>query len=410
MKSQSRIVWSVLALGALSLACSFLAAPSAPTPVVQTPLPTSVPEMPTVTEQPQPLPSLTPNLPVGLVTATENTLILYDSSGTELSRIAFPQLSFGDRSRVHIAGAMPPSGGVVPLLYFSFDTSESLLYRDGTGQIFTLQNGTSYLGLTGVPGQPVVAYSQIEYLESSLRTKIYVGSVHTLPSAAPIQVIDDPESWAIKPILLQAENDLPAKVWYTRIAYGIGGDIVFEPRKSLFFLDVATGQVETILNDGAAPWAISSDINWVAYSAAGSQNNSMCIKNPGIGEEVCFPALPASEPRGAGNAFFSPQAQYVAWMEGDGSQMAEVPNFKATVRVGQNNGVVVADLPMNTFESVAGVGTISRAEPVAWLDNQTVIIQVRGYDWDQSVLLRYNVSSRETAYLAPGEFVGLLVP
>jgi hypothetical protein len=409
MKSQSRIVMIAVVVGALSLACSLLATPVAPSVATQPPVQVE----PTILPATEPQPSLPPspsNLPTGVVTATENTLILYDSSGTELSRLAFPQLTFGDRSRVHIAGATPPSGGVVPLIYFSFDTSESLLYRDGTGQIFTLQNGTSFLGLTGVPGQPVVAYSQIEYLDTALRSKIYVGSIHTLPSAAPIKVIDDPESWAIRPILVQAENDLPTKVWYTRIAYGIGGDIVFEPRKSLFVLDVATGQVDTILNDGAAPWTISSDINWVAYSAAGSQNNSMCIKNPWIGEDVCFPALPASEPRGAGSAFFSPDAQYVAWMEGDGYQMAEVPNFKATVRVGQNNGAIVADLPMNAFESAAGVGPIIRAEPVAWLDNQTVIVQARGYDWDQSVLLRYNVSSRETAYLAPGEFVGLLYP
>ena len=120
--------------------------------------------------------------------------------------------------------------------------------------------------------------------------------------------------------------------------------------------------------------------------------------------------LPASDPRGTGNACLSPDAGYVAWMEADGSLMAEVPNFKTTVRVGQNNGVIVADLPMNSFESAAGIGPISRAEPVAWLDNQTVVIQVRGQEWSQVALLRYNVVSQEITYLAPGEFVGLLYP
>lgn len=412
MKFRSRVTLGILSLTILSLACSLLTTPSTPPPSdVQLPASTDVPDVPPATEPPSPPPS-TPNLPSGVVTATENTLILYDLSGTELSRMAFPQLAVGDRSRIHIAGTMPPSGGVVPLLYFSFDTSESLLYRDGVGQIFTLQNGTSFLGLTGVAGQPIVAYSQIEYLDNALRSKIYVGSIQTLPSAAPIKVIDDPESWAIKPILVEAENDTPTKVWYTRIAYGIGGDIVFEPRKGLYLLDIGTGQVDTILNDDDAPWAISPHANWAAFSTAGSQNNSMCMKYLGIGEHVCFAALPASEPRGAGSAFLSPDAdaQYVAWMEGEGWQMAEVPSFKATVRVGQNNGAIVADLPMNTFESAAGVGSISRAEPVGWLDNQTVIIQTRGHDWDQSVLLRFNVSSGEITYLAPGEFVGLLYP
>ena len=58
--------------------------------------------------------------------------------------------------------------------------------------------------------------------------------------------------------------------------------------------------------------------------------------------------------------------------------MGETPSFKATVRVGQMDGAVVADLPMGAFEGAAGIGPLSRAEPVDWLDNQTLIVQVRG--------------------------------
>jgi hypothetical protein len=411
MNPRSRITLSVLSLTILSLACNLMATPPSPAPDIQPPAPTKVPDVQPVTEQPPPPPE-TSNLPAGLATAKDNLLTFYDLNGAQISQVELPQNTYLYRDRAHIAGKIPATGEAVPLLYFSFDNGEALLFRDGVGQIFTLQSGTSFLGLTGTPGQPLVAFSQAEYLDLALRSKIYVGSIQTLPSAAPIKVIDDPESWAIKPILVEAENGLPTKVWYTRIAYGIGGDIVFEPRKGLFVLDIATGQVDTILNDDAAPWAISPDSKWVAFSSPGSQNNSMCMKYLGIGEEVCFPALPASETRGAGNALLSPDAdaQYVAWMEGEGWQMAEVPSFKATVRIGQNNGAIVADLPMNTFESTAGVGPISWAGPVAWLDNQTVIVQARGPEWDQVALLRYNVISQEISYLAPGEFVGLLYP
>jgi hypothetical protein len=65
---------------------------------------------------------------------------------------------------------------------------------------------------------------------------------------------------------------------------------------------------------------------------------------------------------------------------------------------------------MNIFEGAAGVGTISRAETVGWLDSQTVIVQVRGQEWSQVAQLRYNVTTGETNYLASGEFVGLLYP
>jgi hypothetical protein len=409
MKSRSRLVVSIIAAGIFSLACSLLATPSAPPPEVQPTAPVDEPGLQPATEPPPEQPVIS-NLPGGLVTAREQTLTFYDINGAQVSQIELPQLAFPDRNRIHIAGSMPASGQSVPLLYFSFDNEESLHFRDGNGQIFALLNGTSFLGLTGVPGQPVVAFSQMEYLDTALRSKLYAGSIQTLSSAAPVSVIDDSESWAIKPILIEAENDTPTKVWYTRTAYGIGGDIVFEPRKGLFVLDLATGQANTILDDNVSPWAISADRNWVAYSSGALPPNSMCVKNQQTGAEACFPALPASEPRGAGDAFLAPDAQHVAWMEGNGWLMAEVPSFTATVRVGQNNGAVVADLPMGNFEGAAGIGPISQAEPVAWLDNQAVIIQVRGQEWDKVTLLRYNVLNREISYLAPGEFVGLLYP
>lgn len=408
MNTKFRIVLSIVIAGILSLACSLLPSPVPPPAATQVPVqvePTTLP----ATETPS-QPATDSNLPAGLATAKDNLITFYDLNGAHVSQVELPQLTFPGRDRIHIAGTKPESGGVAPLLYFSFENEEALHFRDGDGQIFSLLSGASFLGLTGVPGQPMVAFAQIEFLDVNLRSKIYAGSIQTLTSAAPISVIDDPESWAIKPILLEAENGTPTKVWYTRIAYGIGGDIVFEPRKGLFVLDLATGQETTILGNDFSPWAVSTDLEWVVYATPHSPPNSMCIKNLSTAAEACFSALPASEPRGAGDAVLSPNAEYTAWMEGDGWQMAEVPSFTATVRVGQNDGTVVADLPMNTFESAAGVGSISRAEPVAWLDIDTVIVQARGQEWRQVAQLRYNVLSQEISYLAPGEFVGLLYP
>jgi len=416
MKNRTRLILSVLALTAISLACNLTLQP----PTSTQPLPpANTPASPTADQAPSPLPPTEPPspstevaMPAGLATAKDTTITFYDTNGAQLSQLEIPQLSYPDSDRVHIAGGLPTNGQVTPLLYFSFGDGDSLLYRDGAGQIFALVNGSSLLGLAGIPGQAVVAFSQIDYMENmNLRSSIYAGSIQNLPAAAPVSVIDDPESWAIKPLIVQAENNIPIKVWYTRIAYGIGGDIVFEPRKGLFVLDLASGQASTLLDNSVSPWSISQDKNWLAYAAAGTQTNSMCIKNLQTGAELCYPAFPASEPRGVGNAFISPDAQYVAWMEGDGSQMAEVPNFKTTVRVGQNNGAIVADLPMDSFEAAAGIGRIGRTNPVGWLDNQTVIVQVRGYNqWDSVALLKYNVISRETSYLAPGTFVGLVYP
>jgi len=414
MKSKSRIALSILAVGALSLACSLLTAPTAAppaTPLVVTQPPAEVEAtMPPTTEPVLPTPEPS-NLPAGLATARDETITIYASNGTQVSQTQLSQITLPQRSRFHIAGPMPSNGAAVPLLYFSFENEESLHFRDGNGQIFALVNGTSFIGLTGVPGQPIVAFSQIEYLSANLRSKLYVGSIQSLPSAVPVSVIDDPESWAIKPILVDVENGTPTKVWYTRTAYGIGGDIVFEPRKGLFVLDLASGQANTLLDNNTSPWDISIDKEWVAYGSAPFSPNPICMKNLGSGAEVCFPMLPAvNDSRGSGEAVLSPNAQYVAWMEAEGSLMAEVPNFKTTVRIGQRDGTIVADLPMSMFEGAVGLGPLNRAEPVGWLDNQTVIIQVRGQEWEQVALLRYDVLSHGISYLAPGTFMGLVYP
>ena len=406
MKSRSRITLSILSLIILSLACNLSNTPVSPPPPTPTlhgdPVMT---EAPAVTEEPHPSPL---DLPGGVVTYTENTLIVYDLNGTELSRMPFPHQTYAGGGRVHVAGTI---GEGVPIMYLSFgDGNETLFFKAGQADAFPLVQGTGFLGLMGASKHPVVAFSQVEYLDTSLRSKLYLGNIQTLSITDPVIVIDDPESWAIRPIMVEEQGGTQTQVWYTRIAYGIGGDIVFEPRKALFSLDYLTRQATTLLDNNLSPWAISKDHHWVAYSAAGTQSNSMCLKNFQTNMDICFPAIPASEPRGAGNGILSPDALYVAWMEGDGYQMAEVPSFKSTIRIGQNNGVILADLPANSFESVAGAGPISRADPVAWLDNQTVVIQLRGQDWDQVRLVRYNVISQETTYLASGEFIGVVYP
>lgn len=53
----------------------------------------------------------------------------------------------------------------------------------------------------------------------------------------------------------------------------------------------------------------------------------MSIRNISTGENISYPLLAAVDQRGAGEASFSPNNQYLAWMEANGWQMAEAPNF-----------------------------------------------------------------------------------
>lgn len=361
--------------------------------------------------QPAPPQSETGLLPRGFAAVTGSMINFHEKSGAKYAQIQGPESAFWEVDRLHVAGNMPPGAQTVPLIYFVFSDGESLAYRDANGQVFNLSQGQSFLGLTGVPGQPVMAFSQIEYLDMTLRSKIYAGSVQTIPSAAPLLTIDDPESWAIKPILVEAANGIPTRVWYTRIAYGIGGDIVFEPRKSLSYLDVASGQTFQVMENEASPWNLSPDRTWAAYSNTGSgMPGGMALRNLQTGANVAYTSIPAAEPRGAGDARFSPDGQYLAWMEGDGWLMAEVPSFRATVRIGDLTGNVIAEFTDAALGAALPGGKASWVQPAGWLDAQTLIVQTRGMSWDEAAIVKVDMTTRSVSYLAPGVFVGLVYP
>lgn len=408
-----KLRWLILSALLLAiLACQAL------TP--QIPLATPASEQPAVTfpsqpeagaAQPSQPQAVIPFAPRGFATVSGSTLIFFEKNGAQYAQMQAPESIFWEPGRIHIAGTMPAGAQTVPILFFAFDNGEALRYRDGNGQIFNLMPGQSFLGMAGVPGRPVAAFSQIEYLDITLRSKIYAGSVQTLSSAAPILSIDDPESWAIKPVALDAPNDIPTKVWYTRIAYGIGGDIVFEPRKSLSYMDVASGQSYQVLGNEASPWDITPDRNRVAYSIneAGAPGG-MALRDLQTGASTTFTPIPAAEPRGAGNAFFSPNGQSLVWMEGDGWLMAEVPNYHATIRVGDLNGNVVAEFTDTTLAAAAPAGQANWVQPVGWLDDQTLLIQVRGANWDEGSILKVDLFTKTASYLAPGVFIGLVYP
>lgn len=378
------------------------------------------PQAPQATQESQPPQSIPPEQPLavpqseagiaarGFAAVTGSTINFHEKNGLKYAEIRGPEYAFWETDRLHVAGPMPAGAQTVPLMYFVLDQGETLVYRDANGQMFNLAQGQGFMGLTGVPAQPLVAFASVEYLEMALRSKIYAGSPQTLPNAAPLLTIDDPEGWAVKPILLETTNSAPSRIWYTRIAYGIGGDIVFEPRKSLRYLDVPSGQASQVLGDDVSPWDISPNHQWVAYSS--EQNSAMALRNLQTGASIAYNPLPAANPRGAGNAFFSPNGQSLAWMEGDGWLMAETPNFHATVRIGDLNGNVIAEFADSALGAALPGGKAAWVEPVGWLDSQTLLVQTRGTNWDEAAIVTVDTASQRISYLAPGVFVGLVYP
>jgi hypothetical protein len=225
----------------------------------------------------------------------------------------------------------------------------------------------------------------------------------------------DPQSFATIPLAVQASNNEPQGVWFSLMPYGIGGDIVFPPHKGLYYLDLMAGGPETLfLTDDFNPVGLSPDLNWVAYAPTDNgfvsgQNPRITLYNLYTTVGIDIPINPASD-RGAGFAVFSPDNQYVAWMEGSGWMMAETPNFHSKVVIADINGNILAELPDNVLAAQSGDPNSTWVRPMGWLDAETLIVDVRGEDWNNTSLVKVRFDGSNIAYLASGQFEGFTYP
>ena len=404
---KTQLLMSIAFLGSFTFACSFFSPQpqEVPTPTQEI-LPTEA-SAPTLapTEIPAPV------LPVGVVTAKDSTLSLFDREGYTLAQIDTLGLSYADQNNVHIAGVFSQGDTNFPALYFSFEQNNSLLFSNH-GQIATLLSTPNFSGLAGAAGEAIIAYTTTEFLNDSLVSDLYVGITQTLPTAPSILHDSDAEGWGMVALAVDVEAGQPSGVWYSKRPWGIGGDIVFEPRRTLEYLDLGSGYGKQILGAEANPSAISTDREWVAYTDEGTVTGvgSMTIRNLKTGESLTYPLQTAVDQRGAGNATFSPSNQYLAWMEGSGWQMAEVPNFHSVVRIGDLAGNIITEFPDIALTPSSGMSVIQRVEPVGWLDDNTLVVMAYGENWDDVLLLKIDIPSRTPSFLAKGAFVGFAYP
>jgi hypothetical protein len=197
-------------------------------------------------------------------------------------------------------------------------------------------------------------------------------------------------------------------LYYTTIPYGIGGDIVFEPRRSLSYLDLTTYQSWELLGIGSSPSAFSPDLSWLAFTPVHVGPMSIAPISD-LNNSITMPLLPDSD-RGAGGAVFSPDNQYVAWKEGSGWMMSETPNFHATIRIATISGAITAQIPDSAIAALVGNPSSIWVEPVGWLDAGTLLLEVRGDDWGNASLLRVSPDGSGLAFLVSGGFMGFVYP
>jgi len=378
-----------------------------PAPVLPTPVPPTVQPTP---GQPEVVPSPAPGgvfLPIGLaVVPLDRTVVqVFGPDGQLLGEMSVPGLESADMEKVHLAGGW--SAGRPPVAYFTFNNGGQILVNTNE-QITVLVNTPNFAGMLGAPGQPFLAYSLAELGPNGLSGRLYAAPIASLAGAAPIISFNDPDGRAVKPLAIRVENGAPTGVWYARRPWGIGGDIVFDPTDGIYYVSLSDGAVTEKMGADARSASLSPDQAWASYASGEPGNGALHVHNLLNGADFRFDLLPASD-RGAGYGVFSPASTKIAWMEGSGSGMADVPNFHATVRVGTTQGAWLADYPDTMIANLLG-SPVAWVQPVGWLDENRLVLQVRGANWDDSSLVIVDVATNLPTRLAAGTFVEFVYP
>jgi hypothetical protein len=371
---------------------------------------------PTITSEPPqpPVVEMPSTFPVGFLTTSGDGAVVtfYDLSGQPLGIIQTPGLSSGPGNYLHIAGAFAGNPQDLPVVFHTYENMGDLK-QTLNGQVNTIVPGPDVANVLGAPGQNAYVYSTVTWTGETLSSYFFVRS----PSSSGTSWIwerADPESWAMVPLSLDAENNEPRSIFYTLEPWGIGGDIVFPPRKGLFQLNLENMDNIQHLTEDFNPIGLAPDNSLVAYTEVNNNIGAgtrarITLYNLDSSMIVPIELAPESD-RGGGYAVFSPDDQYAAWMEGAGWLMAETPSFHSRVRIADIGGVVLVDIPDTTFAGVAADPTAHWAIPVGWLDGEHLLVEVRGDDWNQPTLVMVRYDGTNMSTLATGNFSGFLYP
>jgi len=350
-------------------------------------------------------------IPDGVLINTDNGIGLtyLDVNGQILSEIQTPGIGYVDPDNVVIAGAIIPGQPLPPIIYRSWEPEQALM-ANTNGQISTLRLTNSFLSLKAAPGQSAITFSEVMYSpENFPHSFLYAGtSTNSGTVGSFYDLIDEPTYMALMPAGIEAINGEPQGVWYTKTAWGIGGvDLIFPITRGLYFFDLTNGDNLQYIDPDRSFQGISPDLSHagtVDFDMAGDR--AMTVVNLTSSKKTSF-ALDSTSDRGAGFAVFSPNNQFAAWLEASGSVVSEPSNFHPRIRIGdiQNGGVVRDLMDTSAAQAINGYqATFMR--PVGWLNNETLLVEVRGQDWENVSLLRYNVLSGKLSVFSSGSFAG----
>jgi hypothetical protein len=361
-------------------------------------------------------------LPEGFIAGTDNTAIsFYDASGNLLGKKLTPGLPNMDSDRVHVAGGITNGLSGVPLVYFDRE-SNGVLKANINSEIFQLDTTGLLIVLTGAEGHfTYIVYSSAEYTDEGIKSTLKAGEMGLLPKeTAQLTRVED-DGLVYYPLAVYVVNEQVQGVWYSLAMYGIGG-VIFAPNNGLYYYDLSQNQITEYLDLDSRLKGISPDQSLVAFGriSGGTPGTGFIVKDLTDCDERVIPYYESSI-YGGGFTVFSPDNQYLAWIEAGGdSPDPMAPEIRLRIVKLDQNQTSLIDADISTLTSLAGGEIPSFIKPVGWLSNHILLLQVFILDYDHPLLVAYApdpaspldpaLGSNQSTLLAEGIFAGFLYP
>jgi len=347
--------------------------------------------------------------PSGVCTVKKDTEILecFNIDGELISSIQVPGIGSADPQGLHLAG-VANSGTALPVVYYSWIPEQSLMISENR-TVIPLRKTRTFLAMSGVPEEPILAFSEMVIKDNIPHSYLYVGSLKKLETSDPfIEMSDTKMGMVLMPVAVEAGASQAGKVWFTHSAWEISGeDRIFPINSGLYVFDLKSGTNSEALSVDRNFQGLSPDrtqAGSISFDLKG--DHSMRVTNLLTSQMVNFPLDPISD-RGAGNVVFSIDSEFAAWVESSGSISNGPPEFKINIRIGNiETGAVVQELDSSTASKILGWEWVSYMRPMGWLDSKTLIIEIHEGNPKASVLVKYDVSDGSLQLLCEGVFSG----
>ncbi|MBU2611867.1 MAG: hypothetical protein KJ606_13115 [Chloroflexi bacterium] len=360
-------------------------------------------------------------LPAAIAAGNNETIALYNFQGGAIALRPVTGISWMSENQVHLAGALSQGVNNFPIVYYSLQNGGTL--RSNVNNVITdLASAPNLMAIKGAEGNPYLAFDTIDMMAGSIN-QVYAGSLAELSAMQPRMTWNPPQQGgpgnAIQPMAIQFTAGQAQGLWFTYTMEGIG-NINFPPYRGLTYLDLGSNQTTEFIAPTLALGGMSPDQTLVASApnAGGSPwiTNGFSIRNLVTCQETNI-SLNSGSNLGAGFMVFSPDNQFVAWLEASGPSNMEA-EFR--LRVARTDGTSVFDAPAANLSGFLGGEAVSFPRPVGWSSNHLLLLEIYSETLNRSVLVIWApdptqpldpvLGANQSAPIADGAFLGFVYP